>query len=104
MATLFWLAAVWQTWRNAAGGPPSSEFSQAACESPQRLRRLAATHQWPRERKGAGGRPMTREDARALLNMAQDDRDPPPPIEPEKMARLFGEVMSREARRHAGAR
>jgi hypothetical protein len=47
---------------------------------------------------------MTREDARALLNMAQDDRDPPPPIEPEKMARLFGEVMSREARRHAGAR
>jgi hypothetical protein len=27
MATLFWLAAVWQTWQSAAGGPPSGHLS-----------------------------------------------------------------------------
>jgi hypothetical protein len=33
---------------------------------------------------------MDSEDALALLTVARLDRDPPPPIEPEKMARLGG--------------
>jgi hypothetical protein len=36
---------------------------------------------------------MEREDALALLTVAHLDRDPPPPIEPEKIARLFVEVI-----------
>jgi hypothetical protein len=37
---------------------------------------------------------MTREDALALLDAMRRDPNPPPPIEPEKMAALFVAVLS----------
>jgi hypothetical protein len=39
---------------------------------------------------------MTREDALALLNAVHRDPNPPPPTEPEKMARLFVAVVSND--------
>jgi hypothetical protein len=44
---------------------------------------------------------MESEDALALLTVAQLDRDPPP-IEPEKMARLFVEVIGEREKPHGG--
>jgi hypothetical protein len=41
---------------------------------------------------------MTREDALALLDAMRRDPNPPPPIEPEKMAALFVAVTSDESR------
>jgi hypothetical protein len=40
-----------------------------------------------------------REDALVLLDGMRIDRDPPPPVEVEKMARLFAHVISRAERR-----
>jgi hypothetical protein len=46
---------------------------------------LPAKHHWP---------DMEREDAIALLTMMHLDRDPPPPIQPERMAALLVELTS----------
>ena len=40
---------------------------------------------------------MEREDALALLTVALLDRDPPPPLQPQRMAALFVELVSEDA-------
>jgi hypothetical protein len=72
VAALFWIAALWQTWRQ-----PS-----------------LANLRWVSSGRGAGDGPMTREDALALLDAMRRDPNPPPPIEPEKMSALFVAVTS----------
>jgi hypothetical protein len=42
---------------------------------------------------------MTREDALVLLDVMHLDRDPPPPVDLEKMARLFAHAISRTERK-----
>lgn len=37
---------------------------------------------------------MTREDALALLDAFRLDREEPPPIQPERLARLYVEIVS----------
>jgi hypothetical protein len=43
---------------------------------------------------------MTRDDAIVLLDVMRLDRDPEPPVEFEKMARLFAHAISQTERRH----
>jgi hypothetical protein len=42
---------------------------------------------------------MTRDDALVLLDVMHLDRDPPPPLDVEKMARLFAHAISRTERK-----
>jgi hypothetical protein len=72
VAALFWIAALWQTWRQ-----PSP-----------------ANRHWVSSGRGAGDGPMTREDALALLDAMCRDPNPPPPIE--------GEDGGAVRRRHLG--
>jgi hypothetical protein len=42
---------------------------------------------------------MTRDDALVLLDVMHLDRDPPPPLDVEKMARLFAHAITRTERK-----
>jgi hypothetical protein len=46
---------------------------------------------------------MTRDDALVLLDVMHLDRDPPPPLDVEKMARLFVHAISRAERKRQPA-
>jgi hypothetical protein len=49
-------------------------------------------------------RRFTREDARALLDVARLDRTPPPPLDPERMMRCYVEILPAIRRRGRGAK